>query len=347
MSSSRSTLSSFTDAAADAVARAIVSIQRDAQRERELREAQFAARMAELEARLASVSEIERRLADRLATLTDGKDGRDGASVTVDDLRPVLAELVTEAVAALPAPADGRDGVDGKDGERGPQGERGEAGQGVDDIDIELIEEGRTAVIRFTTGEIERAFEVPLPVGPAGRDGVDGKDGERGREGPMGKLPIVREWEDRVYYEGDVVTFAGSAYQAARDTGKAPPNEDWIRIVSAGREGSDGRSFVVRGTYDRQATYSALDVVALNGASFAARREDPGPCPGDGWQLIAAQGKQGKPGAKGDTGMGVRGLPGEPVRSMAISGDGMLVLTNGDGSKVECDLYPILSKIGG
>jgi hypothetical protein len=44
--------------------------------------------------------------------------------------------------------------------------------------------------------------------GERGRDGIDGKDGapgERGPEGPAGKLPIVRAWEDRVHYEGDVV----------------------------------------------------------------------------------------------------------------------------------------------
>jgi hypothetical protein len=32
---------------------------------------------------------------------------------------------------------------------------------------------------------------------------------------------------------------------------------------------------------------------------------------------------------------------------MEIDGEGMLTATNGDGSVVKCDLYPVLSKIGG
>jgi hypothetical protein len=60
-----------------------------------------------------------------------------------------------------------------------------------------------------------------------------------------------------------------------------------------------------------------MNIVALNGSSFLARVDDPGPCPGEGWQLIASAGKQGKPGPKGDPGepgaRGERGLPGQPA----------------------------------
>jgi len=59
------------------------------------------------------------------------------------------------------------------------------------------------------------------------------------------------------------------------------------------------RNLEIAGTYDPTVKYRALDVVALNGASFAARVDDPGPCPGDGWQLVAAQGKKGQPGRDG------------------------------------------------
>ncbi len=65
----------FTDAAADRIARSIAAIERDARRERELRDAQFAARMAELDARLASVAALEKTLTDRLAALKDGEPG--------------------------------------------------------------------------------------------------------------------------------------------------------------------------------------------------------------------------------------------------------------------------------
>jgi hypothetical protein len=62
------------------------------------------------------------------------------------------------------------------------------------------------------------------------------------------------------------------------------------------------RSLEAAGTYDPTVRYRALDVVALNGASFAARVDDPGPCPGDAWQLIASQGRTGRPGSPGEPG---------------------------------------------
>lgn len=165
--------------------------------------------------------------------------------------------------------------------------------------------------------------------------------------GAPGKLPTVKAWEDRVYYEGDCVVFEGSTYQASKDTGRAPPHEDWTCIARAGAHGNDGRSLTVRGTYSPENVYEALDIVALNGGSFVARKDDPGACPGEGWQMIASRGKPGAPGEsrKGDPGKGLKGDPGEPVVSATVDDEGMLTLVNGDGSTVQCDLYPLLSKV--
>ncbi len=317
-------LRSFTDAAADAVARSIAAIEREAKRERELRDAQFAARMAELTTAIESVEALRRQTNERLASLkdgepgrdgadglsgrdgrdgVDGKDGADGRSLTIEDIAPLIAETVAREIATLPQAKDGRDGVDGKDGADGSNG----------------------------------------------RDGADGKDGERGSEGPAGKLPIVSTWEDRVYYEGEVVTRDGGLFQANCDTGKEPGHEDWRCIVAAGsdgKDGADGRSFNVRETWKDDGEYSALDVVALNGASFAARCDNPGPCPGEGWQIMAMQGKRGapgetgKPGQKGETGH-VRA-----VTAARVDDNGLFTLVNADGTTVECDLYPVLSRLG-
>jgi hypothetical protein len=62
----------------------------------------------------------------------------------------------------------------------------------------------------------------------------------------------------------------------------------------------------VRGTYQASASYARGDVVALDGGSFLARRDDPGKCPGDGWQLMARQGQRGVAGERGE-----RGPPGK------------------------------------
>ena len=186
--------------------------------------------------------------------------------------------------------------------------------------------------------------------GERGRDGIDGKDGapgERGPEGQLGKLPMVRAWVDRVHYKGDVVHHAGSAWQAMRDTGREPPHADWQIIASAGRDGVDGRSFVHRGPWSPEVSYQAMDVVMMGGSGFVAVRDEPGPCPGDGWRLVASKGSRGAPGERGP--QGERGMPGPAGPALVaadIDDDGVLTMTNADGSRVICDLYPLLSRLG-
>ena len=58
----------------------------------------------------------------------------------------------------------------------------------------------------------------------------------------------------------------------------------------------------IRGTFSAQAKYDLGDVVALDGASFIARHDNPGLCPGDGWQLLARQGTRGIAGPRGIAG---------------------------------------------
>jgi hypothetical protein len=94
----------------------------------------------------------------------------------------------------------------------------------------------------------------------------------------------------------------GALYQAERDTAATPPHTDWRIITRAGRDGEDALSFRIEGTYDPAAAYRRLSIVTLNGSSFVARDDDPGPCPGDGWQLLASAGKRGQQGQKGERG---------------------------------------------
>src|SRR5258708_6754463 len=56
-----------------------------------------------------------------------------------------------------------------------------------------------------------------------------------------------------------------------------------VRLGTAGR---DANSITVRGMFNETAEYRRLDVVALNGGSFIALKDAPGPCPGPGWQLL-------------------------------------------------------------
>jgi hypothetical protein len=58
----------------------------------------------------------------------------------------------------------------------------------------------------------------------------------------------------------------------------------------------------VRGTYASTGKYGLGDVVALNGGSFIARKDNPGVCPGGDWQLVARQGARGIAGERGPAG---------------------------------------------
>ena len=105
------------------------------------------------------------------------------------------------------------------------------------------------------------------------------KDGERGEPGPPGQ--------------------------------DGAPGKDGIGIAGKdGAHGKDAAQITIRGTYDAGARYGHLDAVATGGSTFIARYDNPGPCPGDGWQLIASGGRPGKPGPQGERGAGERGLLG-------------------------------------
>src|SRR5262249_433835 len=111
--------------------------------------------------------------------------------------------------------------------------------------------------------------------------GPPGPSGPRGEEGPPGKLPIVKLWTpETVYYAADVVAYDAGTSQARREPGQPPRHAPWTCLATAGR---DGKTIAVRGTFDQSVSYRRLDVVALNGGSFIALKDAPGPCPGSGW----------------------------------------------------------------
>jgi len=237
------------------------------------------------------------------------------ASSAETELR--LERALAEKLAAV---RDGPPGPPGARGERGEPGERGLQGEAV---------QGPPGP-HGARGE----------AGPPGQaiQGPPGPPGERGEDGPPGLFIPPRAWAKGVHYGTTLVAHRGSTFCAMRDTAEEPPHEDWVLVAAAG---ADGRSFTVRGTWNVTAEYRAFDVVALAGSSFVARADDPGVCPGDGWQLIAAQGNRGKPGEQGPR--GERGPPGRGVKAAAIDDQGVLTLTHDDGSTVACDFYPVLA----
>jgi hypothetical protein len=79
--------------------------------------------------------------------------------------------------------------------------------------------------------------------------------------------------------------------------------------VCLARAGRDGGTPRIRGTWSPDGQYRALDVCVRDGGSFIATKDNPGTCPGDGWQLIARQGQRGIAGPRGER--GDRGPPGQ------------------------------------
>lgn len=162
-----------------------------------------------------------------------------------------------------------------------------------EDADPEVAAEIVLGRIEERLSEIDQRVSTKLAEV---KDGAPGKDG---------KLPVVKAWTDAVHYEGAIVTHRGALWQANADTGREPPHGDWTCLAE---RGEDGRSPVFLGTYKPEAEYRYFDAVARDGGTFVALRDNPGPCPGDGWQIMAMRGKAG-PAIKGDP-----GPPGEPGR---------------------------------
>jgi hypothetical protein len=223
---------------------------------------------------------------------------------------------------------------DGKDGEPGEDGK---------DADIKPLRQELIATFDEVKRNAEKHVKDALATLRDGKDGEPGKDGEQGpsgKDGKDGKLPIVREWTNRVHYEGDVVRHSGATYQALADTGSEPPHSDWGELAS---RGADGIGFVLRGTYDATAEYRQHDIVMLNRNSFAAKYDSPGECPGDGWQLFApsgGRGKEGPPGSKGADGRSVS------IANLEADADAMVLrITDSLGKTFTLDLEPIAERI--
>lgn len=93
----------------------------------------------------------------------------------------------------------------------------------------------------------------------------------------------------------------------------------------------------VRGTWNANEAYSALDVCIFDGASWIAKHSNPGPLPGDGWQLIACRGSRGPVGERGAVGPagphGPRGEPAPAITGWSIDRESFTVRPILDGGR--------------
>lgn len=173
---------------------------------------------------------------------------QDGKSVTIDDVRPVIEDAVARAVAALPKAKDGEPGKDGvgvagavidRDGslvvtlsngdtkqlgrvvgKDGEPGKPGHDGFSLKEFEVELMEDGRTILLKFDDGGLfsySREIGVPTMI-------------YRG---------VYREG---VYQKGDTVTFGGSLWHSNKDGNTEKPDTGtgaWTLAAKRGRDGKD------------------------------------------------------------------------------------------------------------
>jgi len=134
------------------------------------------------------------------------------------------------------------------------------------------------------------------PPGPPGEPGAKGDPGPAGPAGPAGERgPMGDRGHD-------------GAAGAPGEPGKAGETGEVGATGPSGGKGdpgAPGREWRSAGTYEPRKAYSWGDVVKLDGGAFVATRDDPGACPGDGWDNLVQRGKSGPRGERGE-----RGAPG-------------------------------------
>lgn len=179
-------------------------------------------------------------VAEAVAALPPPQDGK---SVTVDELRPVVDDVVANAIKAIPAAEDGEPGNDGvglagamidRDGnlvvtlsngetkelgiivgEDGDPGKPGADGLGFDDLDV-VHDGARGFTFRFARGDQVKEFPFTLPV--------------------VLDKGVYKAADD--YEPGDGVTYGGSFWIAQEKTQEKPDSgKGWRLAVKRGRDG--------------------------------------------------------------------------------------------------------------
>lgn len=248
---------------------------------------------------------------------------KDGTSVTVEDVAPLIEDLVGKATAPL------------------SEAIRGELDAAIKAIPVP--KDGTSVTAEDVSPMVERLVGERIEaagIAEAVKDAVDAIP--RPKDGLDGRIDRATPWEPGVHYARQIRTHAGGTWQALQDTATEPPHADWQCLAAPGAQGA---SFEVQGAYDDKEDYRALNVVQLNGSSFVATKDNPGACPGAGWRLLASAGGRGKQGDAGKRGEpGKNGKDGVEVAAFHMDG-ASIVLTLSDGTSHSVDLGPLLESL--
>jgi len=221
---------------------------------------------------------------------------QDGKSVTIEDVAPLIATEVEKRVSELPKPKDGLPGRDGVS---------------VDPAEVQ----------RMVSAAVERAVSaIPVP-----RDGVDGKDGKDGvglagaiidRAGEL----VITLTNGETRNLGPVVGKDGAPGKDGADgvgfddLEASYDGEKTVTLKFTKGERVKEFAFTLpvvidRGIYTEGKTYSAGDGATWGGSFWIAQKETTAK-PGEGgdWRLAVKKGRDGRDGVMKEA------KPKEPVR---------------------------------
>ena len=220
------------------------------------------------------ISDLEKRTLEKGEPGKDGKNGepgKDGTSVTIEDVYPLINDLVAKAVEKIPPPKDGQDGANGRDGIDGAPGVDGKSVT-LEEIKTNLLDPALSTwqldFERRAQDTLQRSIDrIPAPKnGENGKDGADGfgfddlsithdepgtivlrfERGAQVKEFTL-RIPVFIDRgvfvEDQKYTQGNGVTFGGSFWLAQVDDPQGKPglSKDWRLAVKKGRDGRDAK----------------------------------------------------------------------------------------------------------
>jgi len=224
---------------------------------------------------------------------------QDGKSVTAEDVAPLIASEVEKRIKELPMPKDGQDGKDG---------------ESIDPAEMQRM--------------ISEAVEKAMSAFPIPKDGLDGKDGKDGKDGiGLAGALIDRAGELVVTLTNGETRNLGPVVGKDGEPGK--PGLDGFgfddleatydgekTVTLKFTKGERVKEFaftlpvvIDRGIYTEGKTYSAGDG-ATWGGSFWIAQKDTSTKPGEGgdWRLAVKKGRDGRDGVMKEA------RPNEPVR---------------------------------
>lgn len=258
---------------------------------------------------------------------------KDGASITLDDVAPMLTELVIKAVAEIPAPKDGKD-ADPKEVAAlvakavaaipRPQDGRSITADDVAPLVAAEVAKAVAELPRPKDGESVPADEVQRMVDEAVTKALSAvvapKDGEPGRDALQLELQPAIDLE-KTYPRGTYARHAGGLWRAFEATKGLHGWECVVDGISHLQIEQDGREFTLvaktssgdevrksvkvaalvdRGVFKAGTEYEAGDGVTWGGSFFIAQKDAPRGHPGepgcDGWRLAVKRGRDGTKG---------------------------------------------------